>query len=97
MQLLRMLAATGHRDRCHAYYVNSIDCTKVIQPFETGVVRSIRVQDGQAVKTGDVLIELDPTVNAAERDHLRNDLLGRKQLNIARLRAALGRRRRSGV
>ena len=45
--------------------------TKVIQPFETGVVRSIQVQDGQAVKAGDVLIELDPTVNAAERDHLR--------------------------
>src|SRR6478609_7719855 len=62
--------------------------TKVIQPFETGVVRSIRVQDGQAVKAGDLLIELDPTVNAAERDHLRNDLLA-EQLNIARLRAAL--------
>jgi hemolysin D len=62
--------------------------TKVIQPFETGVVRSIRVQDGQAVKAGDVLIELDPTVNAAERDHLRDDLLA-EQLNIARLHAAL--------
>ena len=62
--------------------------TKVIQPFETGVVRSIRVQDGQAVKAGDVLIELDPTVNAAERDHLHNDLLA-EELNIARLRAAL--------
>jgi hemolysin D len=62
--------------------------TKVVQPFETGLVRSIRVQDGQAVKAGDVLIELDPTVNAAERDHLRNDLLA-EQLNIARLRAAL--------
>src|SRR5262249_24881856 len=62
--------------------------TKVIQPFETGVVRSIRVQDGQAVKAGDVLIELDPTVNAAERDHLHSDLLA-EQLNIARLRAAL--------
>ena len=61
--------------------------TKVIQPFETGVVRSIRVQDGQSVKAGDVLIELDPTVNAAERDHLHNDLLA-EQLNIARLRAA---------
>ena len=60
---------------------------KVIQPFETGVVRSIRVQDGQAVKAGDVLIELDPTANEAERDHLRNDLLA-EQLNIARLRAA---------
>src|SRR5262249_40092823 len=62
--------------------------TKVVQPFETGVVRSIQVQDGQTVKAGDVLIELDPTVNAAERDHLRNDLLA-EQLNIARLRAAL--------
>jgi hemolysin D len=62
--------------------------TKVVQPFETGVVRSIRVQDGQAVKAGDVLIELDPTVNAAERDHMRNDLLA-ERLNIARLRAAL--------
>src|SRR6516165_753799 len=62
--------------------------TKVIQPFETGVVRSIRVEDGQAVKAGDVLIELDPTVNAAERDHLRSDLRA-EQLNIARLHAAL--------
>jgi membrane fusion protein, hemolysin D len=61
--------------------------TKVVQPFETGVVRSIRVQDGQTVKAGDVLIELDPTVNAAERDRLQNDLLA-EQLNIARLRAA---------
>src|SRR4051794_20294516 len=63
--------------------------TKVIQPFESGVVRSIRVQDGQAVKAGDVLIELDPTLNAAERDHMRNDLVA-ERLNISRLRAALG-------
>jgi hemolysin D len=61
---------------------------KVIQPFETGVVRSIRVQDGQTVRAGDVLIELDPTANEAERDHLRNDVLA-ERLNIARLRAAL--------
>src|SRR5205809_6163105 len=62
--------------------------TKVIQPFETAVVRSIRVEDGQAVKAGDVLIELDPTVNAADRDHLRSDLLA-ERTNIARLGAAL--------
>src|SRR5712664_4890353 len=61
---------------------------KVIQPFETGVVRAIKVQDGQAVRAGDVLIELDPTANEAERDHLHNDLLA-ERLNIARLRAAL--------
>src|SRR5262249_45750039 len=62
--------------------------TKLIQPFETGGVRSMRVDDGQAVKAGDVLIEPDPTVNAAERDPLRSALLA-EQPNIARLRAAL--------
>jgi hemolysin D len=62
--------------------------TKVVQPFETAVVRAIRVQDGQAVRAGDVLIELDPTANETERDHARQDLLA-ERLNIARLRAAL--------
>ncbi|MGY3110368.1 MULTISPECIES: HlyD family type I secretion periplasmic adaptor subunit [unclassified Bradyrhizobium] len=62
--------------------------SKVVQPFETGVVRAIHVQDGQAVKSGDLLIELDPTVNAAERDRLHDDLMA-ERLNIARLRAAL--------
>ena len=62
--------------------------TKVVQPLEAGVVRSIRVRDGQAVTAGEVLIELDPTVNEAERDHLRDDLRA-EEVNIARLRAAL--------
>jgi len=62
--------------------------TKIVQPFEAGVVRAIRVQDGQTVKAGDVLIELDPTLNAAERDHSHNDLIA-EGLNIARLQAAL--------
>ncbi len=62
--------------------------TKVIQPFETGVVRAIHVRDGQGVKAGDVLIELDPTMNQAELGHLRSDLIA-AQLDAARLRAAL--------
>ena len=62
--------------------------TKVIQPFETGVVRAIHVHDGQRVKSGDTLIELDATMNAAEADHLKSDLMAAK-LEIARLRAAL--------
>ena len=62
--------------------------SKVIQPFETGVVRAIRVADGQTVSAGDVLIELDPTINQGEIDHLRGDLQS-AQLDIARLRAAL--------
>src|ERR1700732_4572501 len=62
--------------------------TKVIQPAETGVVRAIHVRDGETVKAGDVLIELDPTINAAELDHVKSDLIA-AQLDIARLRAAL--------
>ena len=62
--------------------------TKIIQPFEAGVVRAIHVQDGQSVKTGDVLIELDPTMSEAELGHLKSDLVA-AQLDVARLRAAL--------
>ena len=61
---------------------------KLIQPFETGVVRAIHVRDGQSVKAGDVLIELDPTMTTAEQEHIRSDLIA-AQLDIARLRAAL--------
>ena len=62
--------------------------SKVIQPFETGVVRAIRVADGEDVNAGDALIELDPTINAGETTHLQGDLQS-AQLDIARLHAAL--------
>jgi hemolysin D len=61
---------------------------KLIQAFETGVVRAIHVRDGQHVKQGDVLIELDPTMTEADQGHIRNDLVA-AQLDIARLRAEL--------
>jgi hemolysin D len=62
--------------------------TKTIQPFETGVVRAIHVRDGQNVRAGDVLLELDPTMSGAELGHLKSDLVA-AQLDAARLRAAL--------
>ncbi|MEP6983892.1 MAG: biotin/lipoyl-binding protein, partial [Sphingomicrobium sp.] len=62
--------------------------TKTIQPFETGVVRAIDVRDGQSVKAGDVLVELDPTMTGAELEHSKSDLVA-AQLDAARLRAAL--------
>jgi hemolysin D len=62
--------------------------SKIVQPFEIGVVRAIHVHDGQSVKQGDALIELDPTMNGAEREHLQSDLIA-AQLDVARLRAAL--------
>lgn len=62
--------------------------TKIIQSFETGVVRAIHVRDGQSIKAGDVLIELDPTMNLAELGRLKSDLVS-AQLDAARLRTAL--------
>ena len=62
--------------------------SKVIQPFETGVVASIQVQDGQAVHTGEVLIELDPTQNKADRAQAVNELRAAKT-EAARLRALI--------
>lgn len=62
--------------------------TKIIQPLETGVVRAIHVQDGQAVKAGDVLVEIDTTISEAERDRLQKEYLY-QELDIARLKAAI--------
>ncbi|HMF67463.1 MAG TPA: HlyD family type I secretion periplasmic adaptor subunit [Phyllobacterium sp.] len=65
--------------------------TKTIQPFETGVVRSIKVHDGQVVRSGDVLIELDTTITTAELGHLKGDLLA-AELEVARTKAALAKK-----
>ena len=61
--------------------------TKVVQPLEIGTLRAIHVQEGQAVRTGDPLVELDPTTNAAETERLAADLVV-AGLDAARLRAA---------
>ena len=61
---------------------------KLIQPLEIGVVKRIMVADGDHVQAGDVLIELDPTTNAADRDRIARDLM-QAELDGARLRAVL--------
>jgi hemolysin D len=61
---------------------------KLIQPLQIGVVKMIRVADGDHVAAGDVLIELDPTTDAADRDRIARDLM-QAELDIARLHAAL--------
>lgn len=40
--------------------------TKIVQPLEPGIVSRILVRDGQRVKQGEVLIELDSTASAAD-------------------------------
>lgn len=62
--------------------------TKVIQPLENSVVKAILVEDGQHVKAGELLVELDPTAPAADRERLLRDRM-EAQIRVARLRAML--------
>lgn len=64
------------------------DRTKTIQPFETATVKAIYVTDGQQVKAGDVLIELDATTAQADQDRAQSDL-GVARLQVARGQAML--------
>lgn len=48
---------------------------KVIQPLEIGTVRAIHVRNGQRVRKGQLLIELDPTVAGAEEAQASRGLL----------------------
>ncbi len=57
---------------------------KVLQPLEPGIVKAIHVRDGQAVKQGEVLIELDPTTTQADRTRLVRDVLEAK-IDLQRL------------
>jgi hemolysin D len=46
--------------------VVSKNATLVLQPLETSIVRSINVHEGQQVRAGEVLAQLDPTFAAAD-------------------------------
>jgi hemolysin D len=63
------------------------DRSKVIQPLESGVIKAIHVRDGQRVKRGDPLIEIDTTAGA-DRDRFSNEYFA-AVTEIARLRALL--------
>jgi hemolysin D len=76
---------------------------KVIQPMEIGTVRIIHVKNGERVKAGQILIELDPTIAGADSAQAsqglndsrviaaRNDaLLAHLQGRAARFIAPLG-------
>src|SRR5436309_7464850 len=62
--------------------------SKVIQPLDGGIIRAIHVENGQTVRAGDVLIELDPTESHADRTRLAGELLAAR-LEAARLQALL--------
>ncbi|WP_289997843.1 HlyD family type I secretion periplasmic adaptor subunit [Photorhabdus laumondii] len=62
--------------------------SKVIQSLEAGEIVAIHVRDGQRVKTGDVLIKLNPIGVEAELKELQEQL-NFKRLEMARLQALL--------
>src|ERR1700748_2955560 len=61
---------------------------KLIQAAQTGIVRAILVQDGQRVRAGQPLIQLDPTISTADVDQAQK-ALETSLLDAARERAVL--------
>jgi len=47
--------------------------SKVVQPLEAGLVRAVFVRDGQWVRMGDVLLELDPTQTGADHKRIQRE------------------------
>jgi len=62
--------------------------TKTVQSLQTATVKRIHVSDGQAVRAGDLLIELDPTTAQADAQRLRGELEATR-LAVLRSRAML--------
>ena len=59
---------------------------KVLQPLESGIVHAIHVQDGDHVRAGQLLVELDTTQAGADNNRLARDLF-QAQLDVSRLTA----------
>lgn len=64
---------------------------KIVQPAEAGIIREILVQEGQRVAKGQVLVRLDPTVNAADARATTSDL-GLARLQLRRIESELAGR-----
>ena len=64
---------------------------KIVQPAEAGIIREILVDEGDVVEAGQVLVRLDPTVNAADSVATRREL-AIQSLQLRRLEAELSGR-----
>lgn len=61
---------------------------KVVQPAEAGIVREILVAEGDAVERGQVLVRLDPTINAVDSKSVEREL-AMQRLQLRRIEAEL--------
>ncbi|QRY81945.1 HlyD family type I secretion periplasmic adaptor subunit [Pseudomonas sp. PDNC002] len=62
--------------------------SKLIQPHDVAVVKAIHVTDGQLVKAGQLLVELDRSQTGADVDRLASDLLA-SEVDAVRAQAML--------
>lgn len=62
--------------------------SKIIQPLETASITAIHVKDGQQVKRGEVLVELDAAAAQADIDRLEHDQ-NTAQLDVATYQSLL--------
>jgi len=60
---------------------------KTIQHLEGGIIREIKIREGERVKTGQSLITLESTASGADVGELKTRIVGLK-IEIARLKAA---------
>lgn len=66
-----------------------IGYTKVLQAEDKGIVKRILVQEGQRVKEGELLMELDRTMSESDLNALKKEI-AYYDLNIRRIMAELG-------
>ena len=64
---------------------------KILQPLETGVLTGIHVKEGDYVKAGDILLEIDPSVDKADLEGKDRNLKF-SRLAMARVNAVLAER-----
>jgi hemolysin D len=70
--------------------------TKLVQPLERSVVKRVLVQDGDHVKAGQALVELDPTVASADKT-AADEQLKSNESDVLQARAILAVLERGGA